>query len=141
MTYPTSYNESTMSVYLLVILDKVNEQVSLSGGRVIEMCDDILSLYGVTDWAEVTNIPKVRALAKVIAWKHAMEITSVSYNFSADGGNYSLSQMHDMCQKNYKAALSDAMLFDSNYVIAVEEMVPTQNPYAFDPDRIERGNL
>lgn len=141
MTYPTSYSESTMSAYLLVILDKLNELDLISSSRLIEMTDDVLSMYGETDYANVTDIPKARAIAKVVAWRHAIEVTSMSYNFSADGGSYSLSQMHDMSLKNYKLSLSDALAYDPNYAIVVEELVPTQTPYSYDPDRIERGNL
>lgn len=141
MTYPTSYTQSTMSAYLQVILDQVALAVDISSSRLTEMTDDVLSMYGETDYANVTNIAKVRAIAQVVAWKHAMELTSVSYNFSADGGSYNLSQMHEMCEKNYKAALSDARTYDPNYEISVTEIVSTQNPYVFDPDRIERSNL
>lgn len=115
--------------------------IDISDSRIIEMDDDVLSMYGVTDWTSVTDIPKVRAIAKVIAWKHAMEVSATSVNFSADGGSYNMRQIHEMCEKNYKTALSDARVYDPVYEIGVTEIISTQNPYAFDPDRIDRSNL
>jgi hypothetical protein len=130
MAYPTGYTEVSMRSYLSVILDAVDAALSISVSRYSEMCNDVLTAYGAADWVDVIDIPKVRALASVVAWKHAMEISSASYNFSADGASYSLSQIQDMCKKNYEAAHSDASAYLNGYEISVSSFEWENDPYA-----------
>ena len=136
MTLPTSYTSATIVTYMQNILDVVKDIVSISTNKWDEVANDVLVMYGVTEYTSITDITKVRAIAKMLAWKTAMEAVSAWYNFSADGGRYDRKQIWEMCKDNYQDALDGAMVYDSNYVITIGEIVHVQNPYTYDPDRL-----
>lgn len=137
MTLPTLYTEQTIIIYLKVTLDTVEDIVAISFSKWTEMANDLLVMYGVTDYANATDITKVRALAKVVAWKAAMEAVSAWYKYSADGGSYDRNQIFEMCQSNYKNALHDASAYGTDYEIKITEVSPIQSPYKYDPNRID----
>lgn len=131
MPIPPSYSEITLADYMVTCLGKVAAVLELVSADFEESVIDVLLQYGVSDISSATNIQKLRALAKVAAWKKAVEEVSVSYDFSADGGSYNRSQMQELCAKSLAAAESDAGDYLPALRIGIDTLSFSQDPYNY----------
>ena len=69
MAAPTSYSEIELKGYMLNILEGVGPSSAWSMVAFDEQINDVLIDYGVSDIANATDIPKLRTIARVHAWR------------------------------------------------------------------------
>jgi hypothetical protein len=130
-------------------LGEVKTTLNLSDSDYLDLVAHLLLDYGIDTifglvsasydalLAGITDKKKFYSLSKVGLWRWIMGITVGKYHFSADGGSYDRQQIHDMAKANYELAVSDAISYDPNYAISIGEMDSIQNPYEYDPDRLD----
>lgn len=119
MPVPTSYTEVTLKEYMIATLGAVATSLSWTtiSQQVEEALIDALIAYGVDDIADVTDIKKIRALAKLSVWQAVSREVSGDFSFSADGASYNREQVHAQAQLEIARAETDAMPYLSNYRI------------------------
>lgn len=91
---PVAYTELSLAAYMATVTSNVAAALGWTADSFQEAVNDTLLAYGVVAVTEATDIVKLRALAKVEAWRAVVDATAADFNFSADGGNYSREQIH-----------------------------------------------
>lgn len=134
MAIPTSYTESTLADYMLAVLGVVGQTLEYTNASFGEAVNDALVAYGVNEISQATDIKKLRALAKVAAWKKACDDLVGFYKFSADGGTYDRNQMREMAEKALTLAQADAAAYDPSYVVGIVRAAPVNDPYRYTPE-------
>ena len=142
MTLPTVYTEKTLAEFMHNELGKVagitgyNVGVN-DAGSYAEAVNETVLAYGVTSIINASDIQKVRALARVEAWKKACNDLAALYKFSSDGASYERQQMFANAQLNLGRALTLALQWDPSYEITVTKVRPVHDPYRYleDEDR------
>lgn len=130
MAAPSSYTEETLAAFMLAALNKVAASLGWTSlADVQEAVNDTLLAYGVSDISAATDVTKLRALARVAVWQQVVAAVAVAYNFSADGGSYSRSQLQDMALKALAQAQTMAASYDPNYRITTAKIVYKHDPY------------
>ena len=133
MALPAIYDEYLLGTYMQDITKGSSDVLKMELADFDEAVNDAATAYGVTDIAQATDIAKLRALAKVEAWRTvvnraASQIDYGQSNGTAVAGNYEKrSQLHDQAEKALERALSEAerhgYLSDSGgFVIEVGKM-------------------
>jgi hypothetical protein len=131
MPVPTSYTEDTLKTFMITALSKAATAIGLTVSDMGEAVIQTLVEYGVTDITDATNIAKLRALAKINAWRTALASVSADYNFADAGARYDRSQVSMMIREYLKGALLEALPYDPNYLIEVDRVDQVQDPYEF----------
>lgn len=124
----TAYTDLTLAEYMQAVTRNVAAALGWSADDFAEAVTDALIAYGVTDLEDATNIPKLRALARVEAWRAVADGTAADYNFSADGGTYSREQLHKHAVEALGRALERAAAYggtDAGYAIEMGSMTFT----------------
>ncbi len=135
MALPTAYTEATFKTYLHATAGDVASVLgwSVAGGDYDEIVNETLFAYGVDDISEVTgrdNLRKLRALGRVALWRQASHDAAARFDFSADGGSYSRSQIGKaigaaLAQAEYDAlAYSDALVIEKTRVTYADYYTP-----------------
>ena len=112
MAIPSEYTEEELKTYMLGVLQSVGPASEWTTDDFDEEVIDVLLQYGVTDISQATDIGKLRAIARVISWRKLMSAVSGDFDFSADGGQYSRSQVFKQAQ----AQLSEAERSAADYL-------------------------
>ena len=104
MAIPSSYDEWSLAEYMDTILGEVATGLSWSvaANSYDEPVNEAIALYGVDDIAEISgrdNIVKLRTLSRVAIWRQVVRSTTGDFDFSADGGRYSRSQVNKMARQ------------------------------------------
>lgn len=123
---PSAYTELTLAEYMETVTRNVSGALGWTADDFSEAIVDTLIAYGVTDLTDATDIAKLRALAKVEAWRLCADGTAADYNFSADGGNYSRQQLHEHAVAALDRAKTQAAVFggaDEGYAIGIGRLV------------------
>lgn len=128
MAIPTSYSEETLKAFMLAALSGLGTALGLTAASFDEAVNDTLLAYGVSDIAQATDMAKLRGLARVAAWQVAVAAAAGDYDFSADGGNYRRSQLHEQARKGLAAAEADAALYGGDNQASIGVMAWT-DPY------------
>lgn len=109
MAIPSSYTEFSLAAYMLAVTGNVAAALGWDIENFDEAVNDALVAYGVSSIADATDIAKLRALAKVEAWRTAVNGTAADIEFSADGGTYKRNQMHEQALAALERAEAAAM--------------------------------
>lgn len=144
MAAPSSYTEATLADYMHTALGAVASAMAYtSPASYSEAVNEALLGYGVDDIATISgreNIRKLRALARVQAWKQVIADVTGDYDFSADGGQYSRSQVHKMALEALALAENEALALGAipGYVVGIDAVKHIHDPYQYieDEDRI-----
>lgn len=142
MAVPTSYTEETLAQYMHSELGPVADILGYQNpagdaGIYQEAVNESLINLGISDIASVTNIRKLRAVARLQAWDMALNALSSMYDFSADGSTYNRSQMRAMAQRAVDKAMSDCYSLGlSGYEVSIEQLRYSNDPYGF-PTELE----
>lgn len=142
MAAPATYTEETLAIYMR---DGVLKDLSAALGWTLvpddyqEGINEALLMMEVDSISEVSgraNIQKLRYAAQIAVWRQVVNATAGDYNFSADGGRYDRSQVHEMGTKNLDRAESDGMAFGltPNYQVEIDSVKYTHDPYQYIPD-------
>ena len=139
MAFPAGYTEKTLADFMHAKLGDMAGVLGLTvgesdAGSYAEVVYDALLAYGTDDISGIEgleNIRKLRALAKVAVWQFAADVLSTRYDFSADGGKYSRSQMQKMAKDALSLAITDALVYDDSYAVTVHSVDDIHNPYKY----------
>lgn len=134
MSIPASYTESTLADYMK---DQLKTIATILGWATTptdyqEAVNEALLAYGETNIANITgaaNLRKLRALARVEVWKAALAAVTGDFDFSADGGSYKRDQVFQHIKDNLSQATIDALPYDPNYAVEIEEIEYGRDPY------------
>jgi hypothetical protein len=135
MAAPTSYTEDTFKAYLHSVLGDVASALgwTVDGGDYDEILNETLLAYGTSDIADATTIRKLRALGRVELWRQVMRDVAADYDFrTADGAQFSRSQIQEMAAANFNQELTDAAVYDDRYQIETTTLV--YDDYYTPPD-------
>lgn len=142
MALPTSYTEKTLADYMDARLGPVADALAWTvgvadPGSYAEMVNEALTAYGVSDVTTITglaNLAKLRALAEVALWRAVVFQTAGDFDFSADGGSYSRSQIHAQAKEALALAEQRAVTYAPEYVVGVDAVRLVHDPYTYLPD-------
>lgn len=142
MSIPAAYTEKTLGQYMQTLLGKVAGALALTAGPAdagdfAEAVNDALLAYGTSDISTITglaNITKLRALARVAAWQYVVTNFAALYDFSADGGSYSRSQLYKQAKESLALAQQAALPYDPLYQAQVIAVDQTHDPYTYRPE-------
>jgi|SRR5688572_39588 len=147
MAIPTSYTEKQLAEYMHVMLGKVAKALDLhfgptDAGDYAEAVNDALLAYPADNIATITgseNIQRLRALARVAAWRHVVTNFAALFDFSADGASYNRNQLFKNAQAALQLAEDDAAPYLSNYSAKIISVDHRQDPYQVrTEDELER---
>jgi hypothetical protein len=139
MTPPTSYTEKTLADFMHQELGKVAGILGYAvgagdAGSYAEAVNETLLNYGQTLIAEAGDMPKIRALARVEAWRKACTDLAALYQFTSDDASYERNQVFDQAEKNLQMALTLALAWEPGYQVTVTRSRPVHDPYRYLPD-------
>lgn len=142
MAVPSVYTEETLAQFMHGELGPVAEVLGYStpagdAGIYQEAVNEALLSLGVQDISAVTDMRKLRAVARLEAWNMALNALSTLYDFTADGATYNRSQMRAMAQKAVDQAMSDCYAFGlGGYEVSIERLRYSNDPYDY-PTEVE----
>jgi hypothetical protein len=112
MAIPSIYTENTLADYMLSVTAQIANVISFEHRDFEEAVNETLIAYGVDEIADATDIGKLRALARVEAWRAIVNSTSSEFDSSADSGEtqvyYKRNQLHANAVKQLERAESEA---------------------------------
>lgn len=133
------YTEQSLAEYMERVLGQTGAQIGLSAASAdFELAvEDAVLTYGsgiTIDTAGVivgaTDITKLRALAKVEAWRTAVNATAGDYQYSTDGETRLRQQRHEQCKKLLALAVGEAARYGaSGMKVGVWPLVQRQDRY------------
>jgi hypothetical protein len=141
MSAPTVYTEKTLADFMAAELGKVATLLGYAvgaadAGSYQEAVNEALLWYGVTNVSQATVILKIRAMARVEAWRKAANDLTTSYKFSSPDGSFERQDVYNHALINLDRALVLAAEYDTTgvYAIAVTRSRPVNDPYRYIPD-------
>lgn len=132
MSVPSSYSDATIADFMLATLGDVGTVLGMTDASFEEPIIDTLLAYGEDDIADATDISKLRALARVQAWRTALRNAAARYDFADGTENLKRSQIFAHIQAALASAESDASVFaseDSSYVVGRATVTYANDPY------------
>lgn len=96
MALPAFYTEETLATFLMVCLSNAGKLLgwTASSDEILEAVNETLIAYGVDTISQATDIPLLRAHARVQAWRAACEGISALFDHEADGAKFSREKLH-----------------------------------------------
>ncbi len=85
---PTAYTDDKIKQYMLSLLEGVGPSADWTTNNFNESVVDVLIDYGTTTVASCSDITKLRALARVHAWRKLASAVSGDFDFAADEAEY-----------------------------------------------------
>lgn len=128
---PVSYSEETLAAYMLAVLADVGSVLGFDGDEFDEAINDTLLAYGEDDIADATDIAKLRALARVEAWKLALIAAAARYDVSDGTQSLKRSQILSQIKSALAVAVDDASAYtgDDSNVVGRATVVYADDPY------------
>lgn len=132
MPVPSSYTEPELAEYMVRQLGTVADVLGWTAPHLlIDAVSDALILCGVSTVGEV-EAPRLRAVARLTAWRAAVGALSGLHDFSADGQSMSLSQAQSMALRSLAQAERDAAEFGIGASRAYAgAMIRSADPYVY----------
>jgi hypothetical protein len=144
MPVPTSYTEHELADFMAAELGKVATLLAyavgaLDAGSYQEAVNEAIIQYGAASIALCTDIPKVRALARVEAWKKACNDLVTYYKFSSTGSVFERESVYKNAVESLDRAYGLAVEWVSfptwpTYEIGVTRLRPVNDPYRYIPE-------
>jgi len=141
MPAPSSYSESTIRDYMYAVTKGTATVVGWTANNFVEPVNDLLIAYGVSTINDATDIPKLRALARIEAWRAMVSATSGEFDYSSDSGqtalHYKRSQLHEQAKLALASAQADSTAAgytsstDTSHSIQFGQLIYS-DPYAPD---------
>jgi hypothetical protein len=140
MALPVAYTETTLGQYMHTelgaiagVLGYVNPVAD--AGNYAEAVNDVLAELKITNLSEVTDIRKLRVLAKLYAWKMAAKGLSSKYDFSSDGESYHRSQMHKQALESIEMIMDECLSLGLlGYSASFQDVEYLNDPYGYPKD-------
>ena len=108
MAIPASYTEETLAAFMLATLKQLGAVLGLALGDFEEAVNETLLAYGVANIADATDVPRLRALAKVEAWKVAQAQAGSRIDWSEAGASFKQSQYRTAVKDGLELAIAEA---------------------------------
>jgi len=141
MTPPTAYTEKTLADFMNAELGRVATLLAYAvgvadAGSYQEAVNETILRYGGAVIADLTDILKTRALARVEVWRKALNDLTTSYKFTASGSTFERETVFRQATENLNRALVLAAEYDTTgaYVISVTRVDPVNDPYRYRPE-------
>ncbi len=141
MTPPILYTEKSLAEFMNAELGKVAILLgyavgALDAGSYAEQVNEAILRYGVTVIGSCTDIMKIRALARVEAWRKACNDLTTTYKFSSDGSSFERETIFNQAATNLNRVLALALVYDTTgaYVIRITRLKPVNDPYRYIPE-------
>jgi hypothetical protein len=141
MPIPAAYTEKTLAEFMAAELGKVATLLgyvvgAADAGTYAEAVNESVLRYGVATIAEATDILKIRALARVEAWRKACNDLTTFYKVSSDGSTFDRQKVYEQALINLNRAQLQAVEWDDSgaYSITVTRVTPVNDPYRYLPD-------
>jgi hypothetical protein len=132
MPVPTAYTETTLADFMNGQLGQFPAMFGwTSPASYQEAVNETLLAYGVNAIADATNIRKLRALARVEAWKQVLSELASKFKVQADGSTFERQQMFEMASKSLAAAEQDATIYTTDYSATVGAIGWKEDPYRY----------
>lgn len=133
MPTPSTYTESALAAFVVRELGGVATQLEWvpETPQVAEAVYDCLDAYGVTDIADATDTAKLRALARVAAWRAAVSATAGNYTTSVEGMSFNREQVHAQAKGMLAEAERAASVFGVGTLSVVTSTVDRYDPYSY----------
>lgn len=113
MALPASYTEESLKAFMLTATERIATVIKFTADKFADAVNETLVAYGTDDIAEATDVKKLRALARVEAWRAMVDATTGEFDYSADSGqtatHYKRSQLHDHALKAFARAEAEAV--------------------------------
>lgn len=137
---PTAYTEATLATMMHTVLSDVAADLGfVDPDSYSEPIIDVELALGVDDVADETDIAKIRAFARVAAFKHAITAASARYD-SADGTqSLKRSQMAAQLREALTLAEAEAAAFpaaNTSYEVTVSRVDRPLDPYRYLEDEL-----
>lgn len=141
MALPTAYTELALASYMLATLGEVAGVLGVDTLEVSEAVNDALLAYGVSDIAQATDMPRLRAAARVAVWRLALARATGLYQFSADGATYNRQQVveHIRAMLQLEEADASALGIGTGGVWATPLTLRMADPYRTPTDIAAEG--
>jgi hypothetical protein len=136
MAIPASYTEAELKTFMLAAVAELGAVLGLTTSSFAEAVNETLLAYGVDDIADATDIPKLRALARVEAWKVAVVAAGSRIDWSEAGASFKQSQYRAAANNGLSLAQSEAVPYGGGLagnVVTVGTMT-MNDPYAVVSD-------
>ena len=130
MAVPTTYSEEELADYMHAVLGKTASIIGWSSpDSYDEAVTDAAIMAGVSDVASATDIPKLRACARLAVWQ-AVEADTVGYHdFSEDQQSFRMHQVHIQAVAKVKEARREAARHGVNAVEMTSVTIKRISPY------------
>lgn len=147
MAVPLAYTEQELADFMHDELQDVASDLSMSPvalGSYVEAINNALLAYGVATITGITgleNIGRLRAIARVQAWKVAQARAAARYDMSDGTQSLKRSQMMTNIAKGLASAESDARAVGggSAPVVSISPVRYSQDPYGPPPGVVRRS--
>lgn len=139
MPAPTSYTEETLASFCVRQLGQVATALGWlpESPRVADAVHDALLAYGASTIADATDVPKLRALARLAIWRAAAAETAGHYRFGADQMSFDRQQVHAQARAMVADAEREAAALGVGpSALVVTAVVRPDDYYAYLPDEL-----
>ncbi|HEY3312023.1 MAG TPA: hypothetical protein VGK00_10320 [Anaerolineales bacterium] len=141
MPIPASYTEKSLAEFMAAELGKVATLLGYAvgagdAGAYAEAVNESILRYGAATIAEATDILKIRAFARVEAWRKACNDLATFYKVSSDGSTFDRETVYKQAVVNLNRAFMQAIEWDESgaYAVTVTRVTPVNDPYRYRPD-------
>lgn len=132
MSIPVAYTPEMLAQYMHNVLGKT---ATALGWTALDSYEEAVTsatlAYGVTDLVEATDIPKLRAVARMEAWRAVMDQTAGYTDISMpDGVRIVRHQAHNQARAAFLSAKRDAMTFGIGHSVTTTP-IASETPYTY----------
>lgn len=112
MSLPTAYTEKTLATFMA---DEIGQFAtvfswtvgSTDAGSYAEVVNTVLEMAGKSAVADLAVV-EARALARICIWRRVLKMAATEFDFEADGGSFTTSQVQSMASKALNEAIEEA---------------------------------
>lgn len=133
MPVPTSYTEDQLKTFMVASLADVATVLgwSVATAQVVEAVYDALFAYfgGTGAIADATDMPKLRAAARVAAWRAAVGALAAKYDVTLDSQSFRRGSLLANAEKALEKAEREATALGVGSTVGVVLTVKHTDPY------------
>lgn len=141
MPAPATYTEDQLASFAVIALGPLAPLLGWTPETpqvAVAVEDAVLAYHGGAGLiANATDVPRLRALARVAIWRAVRDATAGYYRFSTDGQAFDRQQVHEQAVKMVAEAERDAGAWGAGpaLVVASVERDDASDPYSARPSQ------
>lgn len=139
MPAPAAYSEAELATYMHTVLGNTAAELGwVAATSYTEAVYETLLAYGVATIALAANIRKLRALARVQAWRLVVQQTAAEHDYQPGSGTTGFRRGQIQAQAIAALAIAerDAAEYDDRYVVTVSPVRRAHDPYVYVDDAV-----